>query len=268
MQTKYPFLSHWKHDGLNEFPSIPFQRIVEHFFSELFEPTTDPPGDREPYLDDDFEIRLRPKFNEITRGVIEAESYKENHIKDLKKVGDDKWKQALKIDISNLIIEESTKAIKADWFKRGIIVGEARKRLLNGADREKILRELGNKVLPGRRGGESLLSGIQIRTLKNVYLEMQEAIKEARRTMDLNVNRPDPDEAKSHEWDHFIKGCPWADTIFERPDFDEILAKTPPNDAAAKIIVRRLRGAVKTNITSGRTLQNKLQNVKPIVRHD
>ncbi len=267
MQEKYPFLSLWKKDGLKRFPPVPFISLVDHFYSELLEPVIAPTEDKEPYLDDDFEIRLRPKFNVIKRAVMETDPSLLSHIRE-QIIEDHKWKNSLRIDITGLIIEATQEALTADYFKWGKIVREARKSILNGADREKVLRELGKKVLPLKRGGASLLSGIQLRTLKNVYLEMQEAIKEARRTMSLNVNHPDEQGVRIEEWGGFIKGCPWADTVFEEAEFKDILSEKSPADVAAKIIVQRLGRALKTNLTSGRSLQNILQNVLPIVRQN
>ena len=163
-------------------------------------------------------------------------------------------------------IKETEKILLADYFEWGKVVAEARQRLFNGADREKTLRELGHKLLPSKRGGASLLSVIQLRTMKNVYIEMQEAIKEARRTLELNVNHPDSDEARNCRWINLEKLCPWAITVFKHTEFKQIVSNKSPAYSAAEIIVGRLGQVLKTNITSGRSLQNRLQNVKPIVR--
>jgi hypothetical protein len=268
MQAKYPFLGLWKKNGLKKFPPIPYQTLVDHFIAGLLEPISKPTSTDKPYWDDDFEIRLRQKQDEMKSYLMGEYPLGWPKLQALIRGLNYEWKKTLAPMIKKFYLEETEKAISADYFEWGKLVSEARKKLLNGADREKILRELGHKVLPSKRGGASLLFGIQLRTLKNVYIEMQEAIKEARRTIDLNVNRPNPDEAQFLKWDDIIELWPEADTIFERAEVEEILSKRTPADAASNIIVRRLGRVLKTNIKSSRSLQNRLQNVKPIIRQD
>jgi hypothetical protein len=267
MPAKYPFLSLWKKDGLKKFPSVPFQQILNHFVVEFFEPINAPDQaeNKTPYLDDDFETRLRQRFNEIKRSAMGENIAAWDHSREMN-VDYDEWERSLAPLCKKFIFEETQRALQKDWFEWGMLVGEARKKLLNGADREKTLRELGQKILPSKRGGASLLTGIQLRTLKSVYLEMQEAIKETRRPLDLNQAHPDPDEAQQIRQRDLSKLCPWTKSIFEPGEIKKILSQKTPADVAADIIAKRLGRALNTNITSGRSLQNKLGNVRPILR--
>jgi hypothetical protein len=261
MATPFPFLVEWKRAGLNKFPDVPFKPIVEHFIQKIVDPVPPKPDQCFRFLDDDFEDRLMQHLWAAKREKMGA--YAGVSLRRSPDFDYERWAESARPAIQDFILKATQCALEQDWRLWGMRVHEARKQVVNGADREQTLRELGRLVLPSKRGGASLLTSIQLRSLKSVYLELQAAIKEVRRQSFLNQRRPDPDEVR-HAAGQCFEFCPWAKAVFTAGEIKIIYSQKSPTDAAAAIIIQRLHE--RTNITSHHSLKNKLKGIRPLLR--
>lgn len=275
MLSPYPFLSEWKRAGLNKFPSVPFQPIVEYFIREFVDPTVGAEQEA-PLLDDDFESRLMNRFREIRREVMKEHAGVS--LRTLRSFDYEWWARALEPAIKNFIFEEAKRAHEEDLYHWGELVHEARKKVFYGADREETLKQLGREILPSIQGGKSLLTKIQLRTLKSVYLEMQDAIAAARKTAGLHPLGPDSGEADEVKRVFFTPAPSleksvfdsnegkWLLSIFTKEEVKAIFSGITTANAAANIIAKRLNKVFSTRSISSRTLENRLGKIRPLLQ--
>ncbi len=148
MKKRYPFLALWKKRGFDEFPSIPVSAIIEYYRKSFYD-----------YLRRDGRSPLKE---------ILLENRPEN---------------AVIIDAANELFDRDAKEwmfraaeqmIIAETWEVGRLAVEARNRVINGENREIVLRDLGRKILPQTKGGASIFTVDQKKTLKVLYHELQD----------------------------------------------------------------------------------------------
>jgi hypothetical protein len=287
-ENDYPFLFQWKAKGLDKFPSIPKELIVDILHDELKifisaynkkrkpkkEPEKEPNSD---YILVDIQNSL---FAALSYRFSEQKLSRVSQLKDAAKkhlryyaigvVG--KWTEhypddPLRRDLY-LYVEYQLSQLKIKrniaWGQR---VAEAREQIRHGKSRPNVMRELGKYVLPGKRPGSASFSDNDLEALWPVYLEMQACIKDFRKELDfplkvLPQHRVDEVESVLHLGDSpyvFAKErIPKIDEIFEEGEIKKILSNKKTSDIAVDVIFSRLANckSQKIKIGSPRTLQN------------
>ena len=91
-------------------------------------------------------------------------------------------------DAMKRILKAAEQMVIVETWELGRLAVEARNRVMNDEDREMVLRDLGKKILPQTKGGASIFTLDQKKTLKVLYHELQDCIKEIRRKFDVPLN--------------------------------------------------------------------------------
>lgn len=135
--------------------------------------------------------------------------------------------------------------------------------MINGEDRETVLRDLGRKIFPQTRGGASIFTEDEKRTLKTLYLELQECIKEIRRKLDIPLKQPGVYDLTQDILENINHYFPEIDNLFLQQELSLLIKSSSIPDTDAEIIVQRINKCIPTNITSPRTIQDILIGIPP-----
>jgi hypothetical protein len=234
LKNRYPFLASWKEQGFDKFPSIPVSAIIEFYKKRFFD-----------FLRRDGRSPLKEILleNRPENGAII-----------------DAANELLDRDAKKWMFRVAEKMMIAETWALGRLSAEARHRVINGEDREIVLRDLGRKILPQTKGGASIFTLDQKKTLKVLYHELQECIKEIRRQLDIPLKESGYylGQNKPEDIEHF---CPGIDNLFVEEELSFLIKNPSIADTAAEIIVRRINQCIPTNLTKPRALQNFLNSI-------
>ena len=228
----------WKEDGFNRFPKIPFEIL--------------------------WGVASRSSMEELWKYVKHLEEPQLSHIV-ISGVLESWVGEAVEL-AGDAAYEAVVKSYMSDAFQMGLFAMEARQRIVNGEDREKVLRELGRKILPQTRGGGTRLTKDQEATLKQIHWELQECVKEVRRRLNIPLVKSDDPFAWSNDWSEDIKAdFPDIFDIFSDNELPLITETQSISKTSLNIITSRLATNLPFPIKP-RTLRDILNKVQP-VRH-
>jgi hypothetical protein len=266
MKNVYPFLYSWKKCGVENFPTIPFNEIIngykEKFWHHIKNSDEIPVAgiflNDDPNILENFEDALNLRF--AAKMNLAIEQNEQNNRSAIKNIDLDKELDRL---LKEWILDDTRRLIKAQWLKWGQLVHEARQKILCGEGRKGVLRELGDKIFPPTKGGPSLLTEDQKRTLKILHAELQQCIRDIRRALDIPLKKDSSYSWGTDESENIIEFFPKIEMLFEKKELP-ILTKEPSlAKTSLKIITKRINHSVRHvhKRIKPRTLQNMLDSV-------
>jgi hypothetical protein len=290
----YPFLFQWKKEGLERFPSIPKELIVEILHDKLLKFISAYSKKRKPKKESEIEPHSDYLLIDIQNSLFAALSYR---FSEQKLSGVSQLKNAAKEYLRYYaigVMGKWTENFPDDPLRRGLYlyvefqlsqlkmkkhmmwgqqVAEARDQVCRGKSRPKVLRELGNGVMPRKRPGSTSFSDNDLEALWPVYLELKDCIKDFRDQLCFPLKVIPKQEfvgiercfGENPPEVFAIDGIPKITELFKKEEIKKILLNKKISNIAADVIFTRLANCKsrKIKIGSPRTLQNILHQANP-----
>ena len=243
MKDEYPFLYHWKQQGFDKFPQIPFNVIEKSLSIEIVKRFIESVRESHPDL---YEILTEKKpNNEDYEQVIKPIAEKFAQIE--QKVIREEWFMA---DWGQQIWELGTKALAA------------RESIVQGHDRKRVINLFCKQAFPKLQGGASIVTPRQKEILKRIYLELKDCIKYVRRQSEIPLTRQNGFSWNEDQSEYIKESVPDIEDLFADQELSFFTRYPSVAKTAYNIMARRLRPAISSNISAS-TLEDNLRGIKP-----